>query len=162
MRHKINLILSYLILSYYRCIYASLGLNEFATIRDPSLLNCASHSVIILCLGSTILLEYNHKFHDIGTRSHDWLYLYPTRTGGIRNVLRHHILNSFPKYLINKIKTHSLYSKSHHIKCYLIYWYSNDCNIIDCNICNNTGEWQTAQVETLTQWPICDRLPRSG
>ena len=61
------------------------------------------------------MFKYNHEVHDIGTQSHDQLHLYPTRTSGARNVLRHHIpelLNTFPKYLIDKIKTHSLYSIS--------------------------------------------------
>ena len=95
-------------------------------------------------------------------RSHDQLHLYPTRTSGARNVLRHHIpelLNTFPKYLIDKIKTHCLYSMSHHIKCYLIDLYSYDCNIIDCYICNNIWKWQVAEVETLVLRPtvIADR-----
>ena len=97
-----------------------------------------------------------------GTRSHDQLHLYPTRTSGARNVLRHHLpelLNTFPKDLIDKIKTHSLYSISHHIKCYLIDLYSYDCSIIDCYICNNIWKWQVAEVETLVQRPtvIADR-----
>ena len=86
------------------------------------------------------MFKYNHEVHDIGTRSHDQLHLYPTRTSGARNVLQHHIpelLNTFPPNLIDKIKTHSLYSISHHIKCYLIDLYSYDCSIIDCYICNN-------------------------
>ena len=93
--------------------------------------------------------------------SHDQLHLYPTRTSGARNLLRHHIpelLNTFPKYLIDKIKAHSLYSISHHIKWYLIYFslYSYDCSIIDCYICNNIWKWQ---VETLVLRPtvIADR-----
>ena len=108
------------------------------------------------------MFKYNHEVHNIGTRSHDRLHLYPTRTSGARNVLRHHLpelLNTFPKYLIDKIKTHSLYSISHHIKCYLIDLYSYECSIIDCYICNNTWEWQVAEVETLVLWPtlIADR-----
>ena len=98
------------------------------------------------------MFKYNHEVHDIGTRSHDQLHLYPTRTSGARSVLRHHIpelLNTFPKYLIDKIKTHSLYSISHHIKCYLVEIYSYDCSIIDCYICNNIWKWQVAEVETL-------------
>ena len=86
------------------------------------------------------MFKYNHEVHDIGTRSHDQLHLYPTRTSGALSVLRHHIpelLNTFPKNLIDEIKTHSLYSISHHIKCYLIDLYSYDCSIFDCYICNN-------------------------
>ena len=88
---------------------------------------------------------YNYELHDIVTRSHDRLHLYPTRTSGARNVLRHHIpelLNKFPEYLMDRIKTHSLHSISYHIKCYLIDLYSYDCRIIDCYICNNNvWEW---------------------
>ena len=76
-------------------------------------------------------------------RNHDRLPLYPTRTGGARNVLRHHIpelLNKFPPHLVKRFKTHSLYSVSHHIKCYLIDLYSYDCDEIDCYICNNNCE----------------------
>ena len=108
------------------------------------------------------MFKYNHEVHDIGTRSHDQLHLYSTRTSGARNVLRHHIpelLNTFPKYLIDKIKTHSLYSISHHMKCYWIDLYSYDCSIIDCYICNNMWKWQVAEVETLVLRPtaIADR-----
>ena len=109
------------------------------------------------------MFKYNHEVHDIGTRSHDQLHLYPTRTSGARNVLRHHIpelLNTFPKNLIDKIKTHSLYSISHHIKCYLIDLYSYDCSIIDCYICNNIWKWQIAEVETLVLRPT--RRPQPG
>ena len=108
------------------------------------------------------MFEYNHEVHDIGTRSRDQLHLYPTRTSGARNVLWHHLpelLNTFPKYLIEKNKTHSLYSISHHIKCYLIDLCSFDCSIIDCYICRNISEWQVAEVETLILRPtvIADR-----
>ena len=108
------------------------------------------------------MFQYNHEVHDIGTRSHDRLHLYLTRTSGALNVLRHHLpelLNTFRKYLIEKIKTHVLYSISHHIKCYLIDLYSYDCGIIDCYMCNNIWEWQVAEVETLVLWPtlIADR-----
>ena len=99
------------------------------------------------------MFKYNHEVHDIGTWSHDQLQLYPARTSSARNVLRHHLpelLNTFPKYFIDKIKTHSLNSISHLIKCYLIYLYSYDCSII---------EWQVTEVETLVLWPtlIADR-----
>ena len=68
------------------------------------------------------MFKFNHELHDIVTRNHDCLHLYPTRTSGARNVLRHHIpelLNKFPQYLIDRIKTHSIYSFAHQIKCYL-------------------------------------------
>ena len=91
------------------------------------------------------MFKYNYELHEIGTRSHDQLHLYPTRTSGARNVLRHHIpelLNKFPKYLTERIKTHSLYSIFYNIKCYLIDLYNYNCTIIDCYICNNNN-WVT-------------------
>ena len=66
------------------------------------------------------MLTYNHKLHEIETRNHDRLHLYPTRPSGARNVLRHQIpelLNKFPLHLVDRFKTYSLYSVSHHIKC---------------------------------------------
>ena len=45
------------------------------------------------------MFTYNHELHEIETRNHDQLHLYPTRTKGVRNVLRHHIpelLNKSP------------------------------------------------------------------
>ena len=90
------------------------------------------------------MFKYNYELHDIGTRSHDRLHLYPTRTSGARGVLRHDIPELYiPRIFIDRIKTHSLHSISYHIKCYLIDLYSYDCSIIDCYICNNNvWEWQ--------------------
>ena len=91
------------------------------------------------------MFKYNYELHEIGTRSHDQLHLDPTRTSGARNVLRHNIpelLNKFPKYLTERIKTHSLYSIFYNIKCYLIDLYNYNCSIIDCYICNNNN-WVT-------------------
>ena len=73
------------------------------------------------------MFTYNHELHEIETRNHDRLHLYPTRTRGARNVLRRHIpelSNKSPPNLVERFKTHSLYSVSHHIKCYLIDLYS--------------------------------------
>ena len=53
------------------------------------------------------MFKYNHEVHDIGTRSHDRLHLYPTRTSGARNVLRHHLpelLNTFPNIWKTKLR----------------------------------------------------------
>ena len=105
------------------------------------------------------MFKFNHELHDIVTRNHDCLHLYPTRTSGARNVLRHHIpelLNKFPQYLIDRIKTHSIYSFAHQIKCYLVDLYSYACNDINCYVCNYTREWQIAKAETCMLW-----LPRN-
>ena len=90
------------------------------------------------------MFTYNHELHDFETRNRDRLHLYQTRTSGARNVLRHHIpelLNRFPQHLIDKMKTHSMYSVAHHIKLYLIDLYSYDCNEINCYICNKNWPW---------------------
>ena len=45
------------------------------------------------------MFTFNHELHEIETRNHDRLHLYPTRTSGTREGLRHHIpdiLNKFP------------------------------------------------------------------
>ena len=85
------------------------------------------------------MFTYNHELHDIESRNRDRLHLYQTRTSGARNVLRHHIselLNRFPQHWIAKMKTHSMYSVTHHIKFHLIDLYSYDCNEINCYMCN--------------------------
>ena len=91
--------------------------------------------------------EFNHELHDIETRIDDYLHLYPTSTSGARNVLRHHIpelLNKFPKYLIDILKRHSMYSFSQQIKCYLVDLFNYECNNINCYVCSYTREWQIA------------------
>ena len=90
------------------------------------------------------MFTYNHELHDFETRNRDRLHLYQTRTSGARNVLKHHIpelLNRFPQHLIDKMKTHSMYSVAHHIKFYFIDLYSYDCNEINCYICNKNWPW---------------------
>ena len=45
---------------------------------------------------------FKFELHDIETRNHDRLHLYPTRTSDAHNVLGHHItelLNRLPQYL---------------------------------------------------------------
>ena len=98
------------------------------------------------------IFKFNHEPRDIDTKNHDRIHLYPTRTSGARNVFRHHIpelLNKFPQYLIDRIKTNSIYSFSHQIKCYLVDLYSYECNDINCYICNYSREWQVAKAETV-------------
>ena len=105
------------------------------------------------------MFTYNHESHEIETRNHDRLHLYPTSTSGARNVLRHHVpelLNKFPLHLVDRFKTHSLYSVSHHIKCYLINLYSYDCDEIDCYICNNNWERKIGDSVTWVLWQPLD------
>ena len=97
------------------------------------------------------MFKFNHELYNIKTRNHYHLHLYPTRTSGARNILRHHIpelLNKFPHYLIDRIETHSIYSFSHQIKCYLVDLYNYACNDINCYGCNYNREWQIAKAET--------------
>ena len=105
-------------------------------------------------------------FHEIETRNHDRLHLYQTSTSGARNVLRHHIpelLNKSPLHLVDRFKTHSLYSISHHIICYLIDLYSYDCDEIDCYICNHNWERKIGDSVTWVLWQPFDHWlwPRS-
>ena len=67
------------------------------------------------------IFTYNHELHDFETRNRDRLHLY--------------------QHLIDKMKTHSMYSVAHHIKFYLIDLYSYDCNEINCYICNKNWPW---------------------
>ena len=72
------------------------------------------------------MFTYNLESHEIETRNHDRLHLYLTRASGARNVLRHHqhhipeLLNKFPLHLVDRFKTHSLYSVSHHWLIYIV------------------------------------------
>ena len=99
------------------------------------------------------MFTYNHELHEIKTRNHDRPHLYPTRTSGARNVLRHHIpelLDKFPPHLVDRFRTHSLFSVSHHIKCYLFDLYSYDCDEIDCYILTTTES-----EKSVIRWPRC-------
>jgi hypothetical protein len=50
----------------------------------------------------------------------------------------HHIINSNPNLLIDKVYTHSFNGFSNYAKKYFLSTYSNTCTILDCYICNNT------------------------
>ena len=56
------------------------------------------------------MFRYNYVLHEIGTQRPDPHHLYPTHTSGARNVLRHAHRNKSLEYLIDRIKTHSLFS----------------------------------------------------
>ena len=58
------------------------------------------------------MFTYNHELYETETRSHGMLHLYPTRTAGVRNVVRHRIpelLLEFPANLMGKVRTHRQY-----------------------------------------------------
>ena len=64
------------------------------------------------------IFRYNYELRELGSRNDSLFDFYPTRTIGANNVLRYHIqelLNIFPEYLKDTIKTYLIYSSSHHI-----------------------------------------------
>ena len=96
---------------------------------------------------------YNHELHDIETRNHDRLLLYPTRTSGAPNVLRHHILELFnkcPPHFLDRFKTHSLYSVSHHLNVtWLIYIVTTVMKSIAIFVTTIESE------KSVIRWPGC-------
>ena len=89
------------------------------------------------------MFTYNNEIYDIETRSHDKLHLFPTRTTGARNVLRHRIpelLREYPEDLINEVKSHSLEAFVSHIKSQVIDSYSFNCNELDCYVCRSDND----------------------
>ena len=86
------------------------------------------------------LLQYNSSLYDIETRNHDRMHIFPTRTFGARNVLRHRLpelVYQFPADLIRKAKTHCIIAFSNHIKHHILESYSYDCIELNCYVCNN-------------------------
>ena len=58
------------------------------------------------------MVKYIHELLAVETRNHDRLYLYPARTSGARNALKHHMAdlpNKVPRYLMDRIKTRITY-----------------------------------------------------
>ena len=86
------------------------------------------------------MLQYNSNLYDIETRNSNQLHLFPTRTVGARNVLRHRIpelIYRFPADVLEKAKTHSITAFPNHIKNQTLQLYSHDCIESHC-VCNNT------------------------
>ena len=84
------------------------------------------------------MFNYNHGLYETETCSHDMLHLYPTRTAGACNVVRHHIpelLLEFPANLMAKVCTHSIRTFVSRVKSYMITSYSSECIQINCYIC---------------------------
>ena len=56
------------------------------------------------------MFQYNSSLYDIETRNHDRMHVFPTRTFGARNILRHRIpelVYQFPVDMIRKAQTNS-------------------------------------------------------
>ena len=65
------------------------------------------------------MFTYNHELYETETRSHGMLHLYPTRTAGAHNVVRHRIPDQFlefPTQLMEKMRTYSIGSFVAHVK----------------------------------------------
>ena len=77
------------------------------------------------------MFQYNSSLYETETRNHDRKHVFPTRTFGARNVLRHHLpelVYQFPaerQKLIVSLLFHILES------------YSYDCIELNCYVCNN-------------------------
>ena len=86
------------------------------------------------------MFRYNNTLYDVETRNHDRMHVFPTRTFGARNVLRHRIpelVYQFPTGIIEKAQTHSITSFSNHIKQHILNSYSYHCIEPNCYVCNN-------------------------
>ena len=80
---------------------------------------------------------YNNELYDIETRNHDNMHLFPTRTTGAKNVLRHRIpeiLAGFPPIIIERALTHSICAFASYIKRHLLESYVDACFEVNCYI----------------------------
>ena len=88
---------------------------------------------IISTISLNIIMSYTKSELEITI---GFTHITPIRTSGTRNALRHHIpelLNKFPKHLIGRIKTHSIYSLTRHIKYHSMALYSYKCSETNCS-----------------------------
>ena len=86
------------------------------------------------------LFRYNRDIYEIMTRNHNQLHLFPTRTHSVEHVLWHHIpklIDKFPRYITDRIRTHSIQAFSSHLKSHIIDSYSSVCSDPQCYVCNN-------------------------
>ena len=85
------------------------------------------------------IFTFNYELHEIETRSQNNLHLYPTRTTGARNVLRHRVpelLRDYPHEIMRRVYTHSNATFINRIKFFIIDKYEPECQLINCYICN--------------------------
>ena len=86
------------------------------------------------------LCRYKRHIYEIETRNHNQVHLFPTRTHSVKHVLRHHIpklIDKFPRYITDRIGTHSIKAFSRHLKSHIIDSYSSVCSDSQCYVCNN-------------------------
>ena len=70
------------------------------------------------------MFTYNHELYETETHSHGMLHLYPTRTAGARNVVRHRIpelLLEFPANLMNLRKSAHPQYQYFCVSCQVLY-----------------------------------------
>ena len=88
------------------------------------------------------LFRYNREIYEIETTTHSQLHHFPTRTHSAENVLKHHIpklIDKCPRYIKDRIRTHSIHAFSSHIVSYIIDSYSSICFDPVCSVCNNSN-----------------------
>ena len=83
--------------------------------------------------------EQRSSIHDHDTRFANLIDSKPTRTVMAQNCIRYHIvtvLNCTPKYILDKIHTHSLQGFTFYIKRYYLDQMTFECSLRKCYICN--------------------------
>ena len=105
--------------------------------------------------------EQRSSIHDHDTRFADLIDAEPTRTVMAENCIRHHIvtlLNCTPRYILDKIATHSLQGFTFYIKRYYLNQMSYECSLRQCYACNMQSRWwpwpDNDFTETRWQWMI--------
>ena len=79
------------------------------------------------------MFVYSLEPYKTETRSHGMFHLYPTRTAGACNVVRHHVPNllvEFTAHLTGEVRANSIGTFFAHIKSYLISSNSHECTQI--------------------------------
>ena len=133
------------------------------TYRDENITFVVRNNLLILKYFHDVL-KYEYGLHGLCTTNYDRLLLYPTSTGGVRNILIYHLLwleNSFPEYLIYNFDMHTIYSIYYHIEYNISFSYNYSCDDINRYICNYSGKWQIAVLAVAQfsrSWHLSERV----
>ena len=87
------------------------------------------------------MFNQNNQFHSYDTRQNSCLHIPFTRTVYAEKCIRYYIpqlLQKTPLSITQKLYTHSPGGFAHYVKLYYINNYSDDCNILNCYICQRT------------------------
>ena len=90
------------------------------------------------------MFTFHDELYQIETHGQNQLHLFPTRTIGARNVLRHHIpdlLQECPRAINQKANTHSIESFVTLPKAYTIGAFSYECIDINFYTCGYNVRW---------------------